>query len=169
MATSQRSEPIQAQLTFLSEGLLAKPSLSQESERDWMIRVATSRLSFLRLLADYGPDGWSGRTCLACCQSTEDGRLEPFSDSWGNSGTGGPTESWTLSTLEFHSGAVASSLSDILETGDVPRRYFLSATACAGILRRAAKRGKNLPALLAAALASVAGAMTSTAPERSSP
>jgi predicted nucleic acid-binding protein len=60
-------------------------------------------------------------------------------------------------------------LSDILETGGVPRRYFLSAKACAGILRRAAKRGKKLPDLLAAALASVAGATISTVPERSCP
>jgi hypothetical protein len=51
----------------------------------------------------------------------------------------------TLSSLEFHSGGGASSLSDILEGGDVPQRYFLSATACKGILRRAEKRGKELP------------------------
>jgi hypothetical protein len=43
-------------------------------------------------------------------------------------------------------------LSDILETGDVPQRFFLSATACRGILRRAEKRGKTLPAALATAL-----------------
>jgi hypothetical protein len=42
-----------------------------------------------------------------------------------------------------------------LETGGVPRRYFLSAKACAGILRRAAQRGKKLPAILFAALKSV--------------
>jgi hypothetical protein len=54
--------------------------------------------------------------------------------------------------LEFHSAAVASSLSDILETGDVPRRFYLSATACKGILRRAEKRGKELPKALQAAL-----------------
>ncbi len=65
---------------------------------------------------------------------------------------GSPTEFLTLSTPEFHSDAVASSLSDILETGDVPRRYFLSPKACAGILRRAAKRGKELPAQSLAAL-----------------
>jgi hypothetical protein len=41
-----------------------------------------------------------------------------------------------------------------LETGGVPQRYFLSAKACAGILRRAAKRGKKVPEILAAALAS---------------
>ena len=43
-------------------------------------------------------------------------------------------------------------LSDILETGDVPQRFFLSATACRGILRRAAKRGKSLPSALHEAL-----------------
>jgi hypothetical protein len=43
-----------------------------------------------------------------------------------------------------------------LETGDVPRRYCLSAKACAGILRRAEKRGKELPDALKAALMAVA-------------
>jgi hypothetical protein len=57
-----------------------------------------------------------------------------------------------LSTQEFHSGGVASSLSDILETGDLPQRYFLSPTACKGILRRAEKRGKTIPKALKSAL-----------------
>jgi hypothetical protein len=69
---------------------------------------------------------------------------------------GSPTEFLTLNTLEYPSGAVASSLSDILETGDVPQRYFLSATACRGILRRAEKRGKELPVALKSALLAVA-------------
>jgi hypothetical protein len=43
-------------------------------------------------------------------------------------------------------------LSDVLETSDVPQRFFLSPIACAGILRRAAKRGKTLPTMLATAL-----------------
>jgi hypothetical protein len=47
-------------------------------------------------------------------------------------------------------------LSDILETGDVPQRYYLSATACKGILRRAIKRAKELPELLRLALESQA-------------
>jgi hypothetical protein len=56
------------------------------------------------------------------------------------------------------------SLSDILETGAVPQRYYLSPKACSGILRRAAKRGKELPPQLAAALQAVAGLeRTSTA------
>jgi hypothetical protein len=48
------------------------------------------------------------------------------------------------------------SLSDILETGDVPQRFYLSPKACAGILRRAAKRDKELPAQLQRALEQVA-------------
>jgi hypothetical protein len=38
----------------------------------------------------------------------------------------------------------------------VPQRYFLSATACRGILRRAEKRGKELPEALKLALQAVA-------------
>jgi hypothetical protein len=78
---------------------------------------------------------------------------------------GSPTGFWTLSTSEFHSGAVASSLSDILDTGDVPQRFYLSATACKGILRRAEKRGKTLPRSLAAALLAAGSEPTLTAME----
>ena len=44
------------------------------------------------------------------------------------------------------------SLSSILEKGPIPARYFLSPKAAAGILRRAEKRGKELPPLLLQAL-----------------
>jgi hypothetical protein len=64
-------------------------------------------------------------------------------------------ESWMLSSPEYHSGAVESSLSDVLETGDVPQKYCLSAKACAGILRRAQARNKKLPEHLEAALTAV--------------
>ncbi|MDR2945582.1 MAG: hypothetical protein LBV79_02390 [Candidatus Adiutrix sp.] len=47
-------------------------------------------------------------------------------------------------------------MSDILETGDLPPRYFLSATACRGILRRAEARGRNLPEALRLALEATA-------------
>jgi hypothetical protein len=72
-------------------------------------------------------------------------------------------EYWTLNTSEWNHTLVpfpnddaVCSLSDVLETGDVPRRYYLSAKACAGILRRAEKREKELPPALAAALSAVA-------------
>ena len=47
-------------------------------------------------------------------------------------------------------------LSEVLETGQIPQRFFLSARACAGILRRAERRGKALPEALRAALEVVA-------------
>ncbi len=47
--------------------------------------------------------------------------------------------------------AVESHLSQILEDSPHPK-YCLSAKACAGILRRAEKRGKKLPEVLEAAL-----------------
>jgi hypothetical protein len=56
------------------------------------------------------------------------------------------------SISESPNDAVASSLSGILETGDLPQRFFLSERACAGILRRAEKRGKTLPPALEHAL-----------------
>jgi hypothetical protein len=51
----------------------------------------------------------------------------------------------------------SSSLSSILQPQhDVPTRYFLSRKACEGVLRRAQRRGKVLPARLQAALEAVA-------------
>jgi hypothetical protein len=91
------------------------------------------------------------------------GILEPSWARWGNAGMGSPTEFLTLNMPEFHSDATASSLSDILETGDLPQRYYLSPKACFGILRRAEKQGKKLPDPLRVALqAAAATAMTST-------
>ncbi len=88
--------------------------------------------SLLDLLIGSGPYGWCGRTSPEFCRLTTDGRLEPSSGSWSNSGMGSPTEFLTLSISEYPKDGAASSLSDILETGDVPRRFFLSATACQG-------------------------------------
>jgi hypothetical protein len=58
-----------------------------------------------------------------------------------------------LNTLEYPSeGAESSSLAAVLEVEDVSTKYYLSATACEGILRRANRRGKVLPQLLLEAL-----------------
>src|SRR5262252_2842936 len=142
------------QLTFWSEERPARASPSQEREWDWTTRVVTWHSSSFLLLAAYGPGGWSGRTCPESCRSTEDGRLEPSSGRWRNAGTGSPTGFLTLDTSEFHSAGVVCLLSHILETGDLPQRYYLSTQACAGILRRAERRGKTLPENLMRALES---------------
>lgn len=62
----------------------------------------------------------------------------------------------TLNTSECPKGAVASSLSQIL-VATAPSRYYLSQTACLGILRRAEERGKELPWQLEQALRIQAG------------
>lgn len=58
---------------------------------------------------------------------------------------------WTPNIGECPKDAVESGLSQILED-EVPLKYYLSATACAGILRRAERRGKELPQMLKEAL-----------------
>src|SRR5579883_1080968 len=144
------------QSTFWPEEHLARLSPLPVNERDWMIRVATSPSSLLDLLIDSGPLGWCGRTCPASCRLTEDEPFMPSSGCWSNAGMGSPTEFWTHSISEYPRDGAASSLSDILEDGEVPQRYYLSGQACRGILRRAEKRGKELTEALKSALLAVA-------------
>jgi len=62
-----------------------------------------------------------------------------------------------LNTSEWPNDAVVCSLSSVLDPAQsIPSRFFLSSKACAGILRRAEKRGKELPPLLLEALTQVA-------------
>ena len=141
---------------FSLEEPLANHLAWQDLEKDWTIRVATSCLPTLQLLTAIGPSGWFGRTSPAYFPLTEDETLPASFEGWQNSGTGSPTEFLTLSTSEWPSAAAVCSLSDILEIGNVPQRFFLSGTACRGILRRAEKRGKELPGQLKQALVAVA-------------
>jgi hypothetical protein len=175
--------------TWLSVAPPARTSASPASELAWTERVVTSPCNLVDLLADRAPGGWSGRTSPASSRLMQVEISEPSSpvspdtpsepslppllaagEILASLPLPGPTvtasrgECLTLSTSEFPNGGAASSLSDILETGDVPQRYFLSATACRGILRRAEKRGKELPAQLQLALSTVAGIATMPTP-----
>lgn len=67
-----------------------------------------------------------------------------------------------LNTSECPKGAVGSSLSQIL-LDTVPSKYYLSRTACRGILRRAEERGKPLPPELELALKLQAGIISAQA------
>ena len=62
---------------------------------------------------------------------------------------------WLRGVGESFSLPCLVNLSQVLETTPVHQRYFLSAKACEGILRRAAKRGKELPEALRLALQAV--------------
>lgn len=65
----------------------------------------------------------------------------------------------TLNTSESPKGGAGFSLSQILQD-TVPSKYYLSKAACFGILRRAEKRGKELPPQLRKALELQAGVST---------
>ena len=132
-----------SQLMFLLEERPASPSASPDSDAASTIRAVLSCSRLEQLLADIGPPGFFGRTSPAFCPPTEEGILEPSSGCWANSGMGSPTELWTLSFSDWPSDASVCSLSDILETGDLPPRYFLSARACLGIQRRAENGERN--------------------------
>ena len=125
----------------------------QEKDLDWMIHVATLPSTTYELLTKLNPNGSSSRMSLASCHRTTEGILLPSCEKWRTSGMGALTGFLTLNTSEFHKDADACLLSGILmEIGDVPQRFYLSQKACEGILRRAERRGKQLPQMLRQAL-----------------
>ena len=67
----------------------------------------------------------------------------------------------TPNISERHSDAGGCSLRQILQA-IVPEKYYLSPKACAGILRRAERRGKDLPPMLKMALERQASGLTAT-------
>jgi len=93
-------------------------------------------------MVHWSRQGEGGRTLVVCLDHKEQSR--------------GACSTPNIS--EWPNAAAVCSLSQVLETGSIPQRFFLSSTACAGILRRAEKRGKKLPPALQTALLSVAQA-----------
>jgi len=78
------------------------------------------------------PPGIGGRTLVVC--------LDPAAAS--------PGACSTLNISVSPNAASACFLWQVVEMTSIPQKYFLSAQACSGILVRAARRGKKLPALL---------------------
>ena len=132
---------------------------SQASEKDWMTLEGSSCSNALQHAAVSILSGQSSRTSPVFFPLTEDGISRPSSMRWLSCGLGGASLGgfWTLSGSESPKDADVCSLSSILETGDVPQRYYLTSIACEGILRRAKKRGKPLPPMLEQALISQMG------------
>jgi len=127
------------------------------------------------LFADHPHQSSSGKTYLECLAPTTTLSDAFWQDlpakmiRWSRQGENGRTQvlcldpraqsrgaSSTPNISEWPNDAVVCSLSQVLETGSIPQRFFLSSTACAGILRRAEKRGKALPPPLMHALKAVA-------------
>lgn len=146
-----------------------------KSESSWRCENMTERTDGQVSLFDQ--DTWSGRTSLAHSAATKDetsrqsskkrfasqSRKPPILKCLKTDGLrGGGTETWTddgawlgaystLNTGESPNAGVESRLSQILE--ERPHtKYSLTPKACMGILRRAERRGKELPEALKAAL-----------------
>lgn len=140
------------QLTFSSGERPANHFPSPVSERDWMIRVVSWPSSFCALLAEYTRDGSFGKTSPAHCHPEGGWTLGTSSRPLLSAGMAWRGESWMLKISESPNAAAACLLSDILETGDLQPRFYLSPRACAGILNRATVRGRKLPTDLESAL-----------------
>jgi hypothetical protein len=161
------------ELTLWQEDPPAKTSPWLDAVAAWMAAGAdcsgTSAVSLMQSL----PLGFCGRTSLELSPATTVPTSLPCcGDSPAHSPTcpmaGGAPQAWwsdpserqsggclTLAGSEWPNDAAVCSLSQVLEDSVGPR-YYLSPKACAGILRRAGKRGKPLPAYLEKALAQVA-------------
>jgi hypothetical protein len=138
----------------------ARTSPSPASERDSAeaSAPACSSSSPGSPMTLFGPeDGSSLRTFPDFFPATVAEISPSYSRRWPSSGfTTSPGECWTADTSECPSGGDAcSSLADVL-LERVPSRFFLSPRAAAGILRRAEKRGRELPAALQTALSALA-------------
>ena len=143
--------------------LLEEPPASRSRLRDLgkdLEKIeGTSPLNLFALLKDYILHGYFGKTLLGFCPRKEDGTLEPSSEGWRNAGMGSPTGFLTLNTSELNDfqgqspkDEGVSSLWDILETGEIPPRFFLTEKHCQGIINRAENKGKRLPEALRTAL-----------------
>jgi hypothetical protein len=168
------------ELTLWQEDHPAKTSQWLEIVAAWMVSGADCSGINAESLMKQVQAGSSGKTLpalypatkelisLPCCGGSQEHSLScPMGNVGANqgslSGRNGPQFGGclTLNGSEWPSDAVVSTLSQALENS-VDQKYFLSPKACAGILRRAGKRGKKLPELLEAALVAVAGHRTST-------
>ena len=157
MVTSRKStEGSLGELTLFEEDSHVKTSVWLDAVLDWLGEDPDCSTNSCALLVRLLPVGFSSRTCLDFCHRTADETWEPSLGRWGPSGMGGATVCLTLNTSDWPKGASVCSLSDVLETCEVPQKYYLSQRACAGILRRAEARGRELPSALAQALQAVA-------------
>ena len=144
------------QLTLWSAGLPARGSASPANVAAWPMNVADWPYTLSALFLQFSRCGSSGKMSPELFRLTADGTSGHSSGRWPGAGIISHGECLTLSTSESPSAAVASSLWDILETGAIPPRFYLSSKACAGILRRAKRRRRRLPPALKEALESVA-------------
>jgi cytosine-specific methyltransferase len=136
--------------TSSSAEVLASPSQSQETAK-----VLTAQAVLCGNTSDVFEKlsqlGLFGKTSQARYRHRGGKISDACSSPWLNSGIVCLGEYLTLNISEYPKRAEECMLSDILET-TVPSRYFLTAKACQGILRRCEKVGRPLPSRMKEAL-----------------
>ena len=142
------------QLTLFAEDSRARITALQESAAAWLVTVARSGGKCIGSLLSASPSGLSEKMYLGSFQATEAETSLPSSARLFNSGMASHGLLLTVNTSEWRNDGAACSLSDTLEECPDPK-YSLSAKACEGILRRSARRGKQLPPALEHALRAV--------------
>lgn len=146
---------------FSAEASPAKTFPSPDDEPDSQELAAASSTSSPASLSLFDLDGFSLRTYPDCSPRTAVGTSESCLERWPTSGTawaGGLSTAVSSECRSDEGGCSSSepSLTEILEPPqNVPAKYSLSARAAQGILRRAQKRGRQLPQHLADALQAV--------------
>jgi len=149
-------------------GSRAKTSASQASEQDSVASEVHSPSHSSTLWSDDVLGGWCWRTSQVSSVPIKAVISSDSSVKWMSSGTLSRGELLMLATSESPNDAVECSLSQVLNP-TAPSRFSLSAKASAGILRRANRRGKVLPAALQTALELLAQSPDDSAKESTAP
>ncbi len=143
------------QLTLFAGDSPVRTCPLPESGRAWLESDQDFGMSSIELLQNLGRDGWLLRMSLAFYPAMGAEILPLSFAGWSNAGMACAGGFLTLNISEWPKDAAVCSLSEALEAGVAPK-FFLSPKAARGILRRAEKRGRALPAQLEAVLRSVA-------------
>ncbi len=101
-------------------------------------------LSLLAYLKQDVPEFSSSRTFQASSLVTEEETSESSFERWPTSGMVWDGACLTAGISESPSHVKESTLSAVIETGEVPERYFLSPNAAKGMIRRTDRMGRNL-------------------------
>lgn len=133
----------------------AKIFLSPDDVPDSPVNAPASSMKSSVLPKAFSRRGDSLKMFQGCLALTPDGIWPRSLKDFGNAGLWSATQCWTASISESRNAAAACSLSAVLQKQVLPK-YSLSPKAAAGILRRAAKRGRTLPPALEAALLDLA-------------
>src|SRR5688500_13685245 len=100
-------------------------------------RALDSFMTLLDYLEKAVPGLLSSKTCRVFSLPTKEETSKPLYERWPTSGIVSDGVCLTVKTSESPNRAVESTLSDVIETGEAPQRYFLSPNAAKGMLRRA--------------------------------